>query len=172
MDPGEPPDDGMIADRNMTSQTRRIRKNEMAAEMTVMGNVHIGHQEILRPNGGCPTALYRRPVDCHIFPENVVVADDHLGLFAVVIQMLRRGADRDKWMQLAPCTDLRPAINRDMRHEMGSRSNRDMLTDQTKRPELHIIGKTGLWVHYSCCMNLHSEPPVDVIVIRYSRFVN
>ena len=87
----------------------------MAAEMTIMGDVHIGHQEILGADGGRPTALYRRAVDRDIFPKNIVMADDDLGRFPLISEVLRRSADRGKGMQLIPLTNLRPSVDRHMR---------------------------------------------------------
>ena len=121
-----------------------------------MGDMHIGHQKVLGADGGRPTALYRRAIDRDIFPKNVVIADDDLGRFALIAEMLGRAADRDKGMQFAPRTDLRPAIDCDMRNNPRSRSDRDMFANHTKRPDDHIIGQLCLGMNDRSCMNLHS----------------
>ena len=87
----------------------------MASEMTIMGDVHIGHQEVLGTDGGLPTALYRRAVDCDILAKDIVMADDDLGRFPLISEVLRRSADRGKGMQLIPLTNLRPSVDRHMR---------------------------------------------------------
>ena len=73
------------------------------------------------------------------------MADDDLGRFPLISEVLRRSADRDKGMQLIPFANLRPSVDRHMGQYSGSLSDRDMLTDHAERPDLHIIGKTSPW---------------------------
>ena len=39
-------DDGMVTDGDMPGQTRRIRQDEMVAEMAIMRDMDIGHQKL------------------------------------------------------------------------------------------------------------------------------
>jgi hypothetical protein len=74
-------------------------------------------------------------------------------------------------MQHAPGADLRPAIDRDMRNKTRSWSDRDVFTDQAKWPDLHIVGKIRLGMNNRCCMNLHSEPPLEAVIGHWSKVI-
>ncbi|ULA64962.1 MAG: hypothetical protein LZF86_190257 [Nitrospira sp.] len=80
--------------------------------------------------------------------------------------MLRRAADGREGMQLVPLADLGPPIDRHMGEQLGPLPDRDMLADQTKRSDDHIVRQFRTRMHYCCRMNLHTRPPQ---MARYGR---
>ena len=46
---GQPPDDGMISDRDMSGQARCVGHNNMVAEPAIVRHMHIGHENTLGP---------------------------------------------------------------------------------------------------------------------------
>ena len=78
------------------------------------------------------------------------MANDDLRRLPFISEVLRRSADRGKGMQLVPLANLRPSVDRHMRQQSGSLPDRDMLADQTKRSDLHIIGETRLGMNNRC----------------------
>ena len=56
----------------------------------------IGHQYIIITDNRPAITIHRAPVDGDIFPNLVIIADDQLCGFPLVMHILRRGTDRGK----------------------------------------------------------------------------
>jgi hypothetical protein len=66
-------------------------------------------------------------------------------------------------MQLAPRTDLRPAIDCDMRNKTGPLPDGDVLADHTKGTHDDVGGQLRVGVDNCTCMNLHTHLQINVI---------
>ena len=88
----------------MSGQRSIIGKYAVAADNAVVGNMHIGHNEVVvadnrfaRSRG---TAVYRAA-----FADDIVVANLDSGVLAVELQILRDGGYDGTWKDLAVLTD-------------------------------------------------------------------
>ena len=91
-------------------------------------------------DGGHPAALHCRPIDGHILAEDVVIPDHDFRGLAFVPQMLRRSADRDEGMELAPFTDLSPSLHGYVRQQARPFAERHMLSHHAERSDDDLVG--------------------------------
>ncbi len=83
----------MIVNGDMSAEGDRIRHEDVTSEFAVVGHVGIGHKIIFVSDNCSPVFFGRGPVHGGAFPDNVVVADDQVGLFAPVPDILGRRTD-------------------------------------------------------------------------------
>ena len=69
----------------MAGQGGGVRHHHMAADMTIMGDMHVRHQHVMVAQARDPAAKDRRTIDRDIFPEDVVMADPHQRLLALIL---------------------------------------------------------------------------------------
>ena len=96
MNARKPADDRVIPNRDVPSEGRRIRHDDMASEVAIVGDMDVGHQHVVIAETRHAPTKGRRPIDRHIFTENVVIADPDEGLFPLILEMLRGRAQRDE----------------------------------------------------------------------------
>ena len=71
-------------------------------------------------------------------------------------------------MHFASLADFRPALDRHMGEQTGSFSDRNMLPDDTKGPDLDVVG-AGLGMNDRCWMYLHACPLKNSILNGHGR---
>ena len=157
MNAREPADDGVVTDGDVPGQTRRIRQDQMIAQMAIVGDMHIGHQKIRMTHGGDAPALHGRPIDRHILAQDIVVTDHDFGRLPLVLPMLRRPTHRDKGMQFAPLSDVGPAINTHMRQHSSACADPNVFADDRVGPYLHVVREYRLRMDHRGRMDLHSH---------------
>ena len=126
-----------------------------------MGNMDVGHQHVVIAETRHAPAKGRRPVDRHVFTENVVIADPDEGFFPLILEMLRGRAQRDERMDLAVLSNIRPPFNDDVRVNAAPLSNTHVLSDNAIGSHRHPFGQFGLPMHNSCRMHAaraHGSP--------------
>ena len=94
-----------------------------------MGNMAVGHDQIVVSQGGYASAALGAPVDGHIFPYRVAVADNHFRAFAPEFQILGHIADRSKLEYSAVIADTCGPFDDNMRSDPGPCADDDLVAD-------------------------------------------
>ena len=81
---------------DMTSEGHIIRNNNVIAQHTVVGNVHISHKQIIAANTGDARVLYRAAMQSTAFANDVMVAYLKPCRLAVILHVLAGFAYRAK----------------------------------------------------------------------------
>jgi hypothetical protein len=119
MDSREAADNGVIFDMDMSAEGGDVGHDNMIIQFAVMGNMSIRHQHIVIANNRHADIGAGGTVDSGKFPDYVEVADDHAGLLAAELQILRRGADRAELKDAAAFAYMGVVIDYGMRADYG-----------------------------------------------------
>src|SRR5690554_2900117 len=100
----QPTDSDVVFYRYMPGKSRDIGHDDIIAEMTVVGNMAIGHQKTV--------VSYRsifikrcRTVDSYEFPECVIISYNESGRFSPVFKILTSRADNSRVIEMIISTD-------------------------------------------------------------------
>src|SRR5690606_11361182 len=94
MNPGEAAHVHPIADLDVPAERRVIREHAMRADHAVVTDVGAGHEKIVVRDTRDELILRRAAVDRAVLAKRVALADLEPSRLALVLQVLRRGADR------------------------------------------------------------------------------
>ena len=86
----------MIAQLHMARECSQIRHDDVIAQFAVVGDVTVGHDHAVVADPGSALSCGGTPVDGHVFPDLVAIADNDLGGLALVVQILWGHADGGK----------------------------------------------------------------------------
>ena len=59
----------------MSGQGCSIRHDDLISDLTVMGHMGVGHEEILISDDGLPTSLDRASMEGDKLPDDILIAD-------------------------------------------------------------------------------------------------
>src|SRR5215467_5249111 len=163
VDAGQPTDYRMVANGDVSGQAGRIGHDQIVAQTAIVCHMAIGHEKVLVADRRHPAARLCPPIDGHVLPEHVVVSYDHLCRLPLVAEVLGRATDRHKRIQFASFADTRPAFDRHVREQPRPLPNRDVLSHHAKRPYRYVGGELRLRMDNRMWINLHAEPPVNVV---------
>ena len=79
----------MIADLDMPRKARAIGKHRMIGDMAIMGDMHIGHEQIIVAYARHPATAGGAAMDRALLPKHVTVADFEQRALAAEPQVLR-----------------------------------------------------------------------------------
>ena len=86
----------------------------MAADVAIVGYVHIGHNPVVVTDRGDTAILNGAPTDRAPFSERVAVANDKAGRLTGVLLVLRLVADRRELVDVVVFANRRRPANDDM----------------------------------------------------------
>ncbi len=109
-----------ILDRHMSAEGGGIGQDHAIPNYTIVGNVRVGHNQVVIPHAGDAAAFYRAAIDGDKFADLVVVPDFQLSGLAGVGDVLRRQSDGRKWKEAVIRANFRRALNRDVRNQVAS----------------------------------------------------
>jgi len=132
MDARHAPDDGIILDMDMSGKVRRIGHDDVVAELAIVGDMAIRHDEIAVADHGHADVRRCRAIDRNVFTDRIELAEDDLCDFALVLQVLGFAADRCKLVDAAAFADVGVFLN----HCMGA--DDAILPDVHERPHIGI----------------------------------
>ena len=86
---------GMVVNVDVPAQQRAVGNHDVVAQAAIVGDVAAGHQEVVAAERRDAVFFFGGAIDRHAFADDVVVADDDLGVAAAVADILRLAADDD-----------------------------------------------------------------------------
>src|SRR5262245_9106166 len=151
----ESADSCIVLDNHVPGQGCRIGHNDVIAENTIMSDMCVDHEEIVIPNQGTTAALGRTTVHRDIFSEYVVITHHQLGIFPMVLEVLRRKPDGAIRKKLAVVADPRAPLNHYMRAYPAALSHSHMIADNGVGPHRHSFSKLRLRADHGSGMHFH-----------------
>ena len=120
-----------------------------------MGNVDVGHQQVVAADARDPVAFRRAAMNRYEFPNGIAIADFDAGGFAAVLQILGRESDRGKGKNPVVLADPGVAVDDRMGHHFCAFTEFDVLADQGVRTDRHAAGDLGVGMNNCRGMNVH-----------------
>ena len=155
----EAPDDRVIFNRDMPSQRRRIGEDDLVSNLTIMGHMGIGHEEVPMANHGLSATRYCSSIQGHKFPDDVVIAHQKKRLFSLVGKGLRRFPNGGKLEDLTLLAHLGSFPDDDMGANPGSWADRDSLLDEGIGANFNLVADVGLGIDDGSGMDHLSSSP-------------
>ena len=97
--------------------------------MTVVSDVHAGHEQIHVSHGGLAAPTLGTPIDGDELPNDVEIPDGQKSLFVLILEILGDGSDGGLTDDLVSFTDDRRSIDHGVRTDQGSLSDGDAITN-------------------------------------------
>ena len=85
-------DGRIILHMNMTSKQSAVGDDNIVAELAIVGNVHVSHQEVVVADAGDPVFFDGAPIDGYTFAEGIPVAYLNASVSTGVTDILRFGS--------------------------------------------------------------------------------
>ena len=117
-----PPKIAIIIDANMPPQGGGIGQDDVVADDAVVGDVGIGHEQIVVADAGNAASPLGAAIDGNTLAKDIVVADHQPSFLPAVAQVLWRVAKGGERKNLVALANGRPAIDHRMRSDNASRN--------------------------------------------------
>lgn len=125
----------------------------MVADNAIMGDMGIGHKQVVVADLGKALVLLSAAVHRGEFPNRIAVANFKPSYFGSVFLILRIFTNRGELVDSILLSDGGRAFDDDMRTHHRSRPDRYLCTDIAVRPYLNILGQFSLFVDNGGWMN-------------------
>ena len=102
---------GIIFDVDMSGQGSRVGKYVSLPHVTVVSDVHTGHQQIHASHGGPAAPTLGTPIDGDELPNDVEITDGQKSLFALILEILGDGSDGGLTDDSVSLTDDRRSLD-------------------------------------------------------------
>lgn len=129
VDAAERPYRGIVTDRDVTGQSRRISKDDVVPEVAIVGDMNIGHEIIVVFDRGDPATMFSSAMHRNKFPEDIMVSDFQGGGSPAVLQVLGGMTDGGEGKKSAMRPNLRGAFHRDVSSDLGEIANGNVFAD-------------------------------------------
>ena len=158
----EGPHGGVVLDDHVPGQRGGVAEDEVVAQDTVVGDVHVGHQQVVVPDLSERPAARGAAVDGDELADAVVVADDDLAVLATELQVLRDEPQAGEGKDAVAAADADGAFDDGVGADFGLFADLDLGADHSVRPDAHARGQARLRINDSRGMNAHSGrvPPL------------
>src|SRR6202040_3426641 len=143
-----------VSHLHIPRQRRSFGENRFVADMAIMINMRIRHEQTPVPYRRFSAASDRPAAHRHIFAKSVSLTDNQFRLFAMKFQILRIAANRTKWMKhIAPPNSRRTLTDR-MRIYGTPVAQSHVLANNRIRSDFYLRPKPRARGHDSLRMNL------------------
>ena len=132
-----------VADFGMSGQRGIVGKNRVVAHHAIVRDVDVGHDPVMRADGGHAAILHRADIEGAELANDVVVTDLQPGRLARIFLVLRRLAERNKMEN--PVVRAYRGVARDhgMCADRGAGADLDVFANDGVGANLDIIGQPG-----------------------------
>lgn len=141
----ETSNDGEIVDVDMARQSAVIGEDHGVSNHAVMGNMGVGQEMVAVADHG-PIIPSGGAVRGDKFPETIVVADNQMSRFALVLQILGLLTDGAVSEKAVAITDLGRAAYGHMMLQLAVGTDADRALDDAVRPHHRIGSDLGLGI--------------------------
>src|SRR5208337_217793 len=132
-----------------------VGHDDVAANLTIMCDVGIGHDQVVAADPGASPALYGAAIDGDKFTNGVMVADLQPRRFAGIADVLRRHANRGKREENVARADFRGTFDGDVREQTAAFGEFHPRPDYAVRPNFARRMYFAFWIDDRCGMNGH-----------------
>jgi hypothetical protein len=129
----------VVLDRHVAAERRVRAEDRVAADMAVVRHVDVRHQQVVIADRRLAAAAGGAAVDRREFADGVVRADRQPGALTVILEVLRREADRRHREDVRSVADLRPAVDHRGRFDAAVPPDRHLWTDADIRADRRSV---------------------------------
>ncbi len=130
-----------VFDNHVSGKGGGIGENGVAADLTIVGDVRISHEQIAVADARDAAALHRAAIDGDVFVKDVGVADFEFGALAFVGEVLRIAANRAKGVEhIARADTGGPAHDRVGVHDAAI-AERNVVADHSERLNCYLVSE-------------------------------
>jgi hypothetical protein len=131
----------------MASKRRIVGHDHAVTDLAIMRNVHTSHEQAAISDTRYSTAVRRPGMHRYMFADLVVAADDEIGLFTAVFQILRSMSKACEWKNAAVSAERRSTGDNDMGFQPTSLIDLHVGSDMTEGADPDIICKLGTRIY-------------------------
>src|SRR5258707_12094786 len=122
----------------MAAERGAIRHHDLVAEIAVVSDVRIRHQQIVVADAGHPLVVGGAAIHRDGFAKYVAVADFEARRLALVFLVLRRVAQGSELKYLIVSADPRRTVDHRVRSDPGAGADDHVRTDDREWTDLHV----------------------------------
>src|SRR5205814_9867590 len=148
-------DVGLVPYRHVPAQRRAVAQHGAVAHLYIVGDVDIRHQQIVVADAGQHASAFGAAMDGHELADSVAAADARCGSFALVLQVLRRHADRAVGVKNIIFADCGGAFQVYVGHQASACSDLDLRSHDAVGADLRGSRYTCRGVDEGCRMERH-----------------
>ena len=126
----------MVLHRDVTTEHHRVGQNGSVADLAIVGDVDIGHEQIVVPDPGAPPSLPRPAMNGDELTEDVALTDGERRALSPELRVLGNQADRRERKHLRVVADLGPSVD-----DRGR-------PDEAPPPDPHVRTDQGIGSHH------------------------
>ena len=116
----------------MPTKLNDIRKNRMARNLTVVRNMHVGHDPVVVPQSGYADVLHGSTIDRNELAYRVAVTDFKRGVFAAILLILWWPSHGCVMMDRVLATNTRAALEHDVGSDPRAFANLDLRSNDAE----------------------------------------
>jgi hypothetical protein len=163
----EPSDKNKIADLAMTAERRRGCKDHIVADLTIVTDMAAVHEVTAVADAGDAPARHGPGAHGGLFADDATLADLKPGEFAATAQRLRRGAERNEWIDRAAVADGGPPLDIHMRDQPAVGADNDIWPHHAVRTDRSSLADHGAILNSRGGVDHHpTHPPEERCVPR------
>src|ERR1039457_1748743 len=132
---GDGADGRPIFDDGVPAEGDAIRENRVIADLHVVRDVGVRHDEVVVADRGHHAAAFRAAVNGNELADPVAMPDAGAGALALVLQILRRDPNGRVGIEHVVLTDGDRPFDEDVRHQASPRSDHGVRADHAVRPD-------------------------------------
>src|SRR5271169_1512077 len=147
-------ENGEIVHAHMPGQLHAVGKDDVAANMAVVRQMHICHDPVVVADLRDTGVLRGTDVEGTVFADDIVVTDFQPHWFASVFLVLRDAAQRVELENAVVLANASVPFDHHMRADRRARADLDMLADDGIGADCDIIRQSGIgvderrWMYY------------------------
>lgn len=128
-------DGGVIVHGDVPGERRAIHENRVAADLAIVADVRVGHDEIVIAETRDAAAFHGAAIHRGEFAKCVAVSDFERDALACKRQILRIAANDRKWIQAIILAEARRAFDDGVMIENASIAEFDIISDNSERAD-------------------------------------
>ena len=125
---------------HVSGERRVVCHDRLAANDTVMRDVHIGHDPVVVTDDRIADVLGRAAAERAKLADRVAVADDQAGRFVRVFLVLRIVTDRRELVDMIVLADFRRTVDDHVTIDACAAADLNCVADDRVGPDLDIVG--------------------------------
>jgi hypothetical protein len=158
-------DDDPLPESHVAAQSDAVCHDHVASDDAIMADVGVGHEQTIAPDRGLP-GFGCPAIEGDKLANHGLLTDLQKGWLALILEVLRRTADRRSLVNLAFTTKASPIVNNGMRPNPRSFPNGYIILNDGVRSYVNILSKVGFWTDNGVRidMNRHQDEKEFLLV--------
>ena len=150
----QPGNRGLVLDRDVSGQLRAVGDDHVIADMTIVRQMHIAHQEAVAADAR-RDRVRGATIDGRVLAHGGFVADVDPRFLASILQVLRIATQDRADADLHAFSEPHIALECRTGGDVGAVANAALRTDDRPRPDFDVLPEVRRRIDECRCMNTH-----------------